>query len=257
MKEHQLELFPLAPRNEGRQKVDWSKGGIKSLHLQRFKLFKDFAADFDRLTLLVGTNSSGKTSLLQAIRLFFWCIKSCLRQEENGYKFRKAVIPFSDFHLIPAHNLRELSFEGLTPNRRTLGVILRGTLESGLFLAFRIYSSYSTLMVIDPEEQPSDPLSEEDVTYINRPPLYIPGFFGVVTRELLAHDARLEQLLDSGHHNEVLRNIILRLRNNEPGFSRLLDIMSEEFHISNMDRASLSARAHAQKQKAAGAICTH
>ena len=231
----QLELFPLAPRNEGQQKVDWSKGGIKSLHFERFKRFKDFTVDFDRLTLLVGTNSSGKTSILQAIRLFFWCIKSCLKKQKSGFTFTKSVIPFSDFHLIPAHTLRELSFQGLTPNRRTLGIVLKGTLESSLVLSFRIYASYSTLMVIDPEEQPKKPLSKEQVSHIDRPPLYIPGFFGVVTRELLAHDAHLEELLNSGHHNEVLRNIILRLKTSESRLSRLIDIMRTEFKISGMD----------------------
>jgi predicted ATPase len=235
--QEQLELFPLAPRDEGRQKVDWCKGGISSLELSRFKRFSKFEIDFGRLTLLVGTNSSGKTSILQAIRLFFWCIKSCLHKDRDGYVFRKAVIPFSDFHLIPSHTLRELSFRGISPNRRTLGTVLKGTLASGLVLSFRIYASYSTLMVVDPEEQPKTPLSDEEVANIDRPPLYIPGFFGVVTRELLAHDARLEELLNSGHHNEVLRNIILRLKTNksEGRLQHLVEIMSREFQISAVD----------------------
>ncbi|TFH12524.1 MAG: hypothetical protein E4H02_12980, partial [Lentisphaerales bacterium] len=76
----QLELFHLAPRNEGKPKVDWTKGGLKSLRIQRFKRFRDFRIDFDRLTLLVGTNSSGKTTILKAVRLFFWCVDVCLRK---------------------------------------------------------------------------------------------------------------------------------------------------------------------------------
>lgn len=229
----QLELFHIAPRNEGKQKVDWTKGGLKSITIQRFKRFRDFQVDFDRLTLLVGTNSSGKTSVLQAIRLFFWCVDVCLRRDGNH--FVKAVIPFSDFRLIPAHALRELAFQGVTPNKRTLGIILTGTLENGLTLTFRIYASYSTLMVVDPENQPDDPLTDDQVSVIDRAPLYIPGFFGVVSRELLAHDARLEELLNSGHHNEVLRNIILRLKGDKNNLSRLLQIMKNEFKITGMD----------------------
>ncbi len=231
----QLELFHLAPRNEGKPKVDWKRGGLKSLRIQRFKRFRDFHIDFDRLTLLVGTNSSGKTTVLQAIRLFFWCVAVCLRKDGAGHRFTKAVIPFSDFRLIPAHDLRELSFQGVTPNRRTLGILLTGTLESSLTLAFRIYASYSTLMVVDPEIKPDAALTDKQVTVVDRSPLYIPGFFGVVSRELLAHDARLEELLNSGHHNEVLRNIILRLKGDAARLSQLLRIMKGEFQITGMD----------------------
>ena len=234
-KSGQLELFHLAPRNEGKTKVDWAKGGLKSITLNRFKSFSEFIVNFDRITLLVGTNSSGKTSILQAIRFFFWCINRCLREDGSGYRFAKAVIPFSDFHLIPAHSMRELAFQGVAPNSRTRGIVLKGTLENGLTLAFRIYASYSTLMVIDPEIQPDVPLSQEQISIIDRPPLYIPGFFGVVNRELLAHDARLEELLNSGHHNEVLRNIILRLKGDATSLSRLLQIMRDEFQITAMD----------------------
>jgi predicted ATP-dependent endonuclease of OLD family len=231
----QLDLFPLGPRDGGQIKVQWSKGGIKQLQFERFKRFESFSVDFDRMTLLVGTNSSGKTSVLQAIRLFFWCISTCSRVKNDALTFSKAVIPFSDFHLIPAHRIHELAFRGKSPNSRARGIVLRGVLESGLSLSFRIYASYSTLMVIDPIEQPSDPLSEEQLSNIKRPPLYIPGFFGVVTRELLTHDARLEELLNSGHHNEVLRNIFLRLKQNQDKFRRLMKIMQDEFHITNMD----------------------
>ena len=111
-----MELFQLAPRNDGREKVDWSKGGIKQLSIERFKRFRKFSVDFDSTTLLVGTNSSGKTTILQAVRLFFWCISTCIRKDKTGYYFAKSVSPFSDFKLIPAHDLRELVFQAISPN---------------------------------------------------------------------------------------------------------------------------------------------
>jgi predicted ATP-dependent endonuclease of OLD family len=231
----QLSLFRLEPRNEGKEKIDWSKGGIKSLHLERFKGFKKFDVDFDRITLLVGTNSSGKTTILQAIRLFYWCILKCKKKVEEGYSFVKGVIPYNDFHLIPSHELRELAFQGTSPNSRTRGIVLKGILANGLSLSFRIYSSYSTLMVINPENQKGELLSDKQIAEIDRAPLYIPGFFGVVNRELLAHDARLEELLNSGHHNEVLRNIILRLKGDQSRNKKLLEIMQNEFLIKKMD----------------------
>ena len=235
MKAEQLSLFHLEPRNEGSEKIDWSKGGIKKLYIERFKGFEQFEINFDRITLLVGTNSSGKTTILQAIRLFYWCIMKCKKKEGKGYSFAKSVIPYNEFHLVPSHSLRELSYKGISANSQNRAILLRGTLENGLSFAFRIYSSYSTLMVVNPENQDIDFLSDEQISEIDRAPLYIPGFFGVVNRELLAHDARLEELLNSGHHNEVLRNIILRLKGDKKRSEKLLKLMKAEFNIKNID----------------------
>ncbi|MBI3231423.1 MAG: AAA family ATPase [Burkholderiales bacterium] len=45
---------------------------LKSIHLQNFRLFKDFRCEFDeRLTVLVANNGGGKTSILEAICIAF------------------------------------------------------------------------------------------------------------------------------------------------------------------------------------------
>jgi len=231
MSAQQLDLFHLVPRDEGLSKIVWGEGALETLKLERFKRFESFEINFDQITLLVGSNGSGKTSILQAVRLFFWCIQNCLG---GANTFRKAVIPFSNFDLIPAHELRELAFRGTTPNSRKLGIVVTGTLKGGLVLSFRIYASYRTLMVIDPVEAPKESLSDEQKQRICRSPLYIPGFFGVVTRELFAHDARLEELLNSGHHNEVLRNILLRLKADPARFARLVEILKTHFQVTQV-----------------------
>lgn len=231
----QLPLFNLSPRDEGHAKVSSSSGGIRSLSLERFKTFKKFEIDFDGTTLLVGANSSGKTTILQAIRLFFWCISVCGRREAGNVFFKKAVMPFTEFRLIPAHDLRELVYQGTTPNKKSIGIVLTGKLGNGLALSFRIYSAYSILMAVEPERPTPPILDLPQFEAIARVPLYIPGFFGVVTKELLAVNARLEELLSSGHHNEVLRNMLLRLKGNDEGISRLRELMRTEFKVTSLD----------------------
>ncbi|MEZ4295678.1 MAG: AAA family ATPase [Polyangiaceae bacterium] len=90
-------------------------------------------------------------------------------------------------------------------------------------------------MAVDPGQPTPSSVPAEVFDAISRSPLYIPGFFGVVTKELLAVDARLEELLSSGHHNEVLRNMLLRLRSNAPRIERLREILKEEFKILSLD----------------------
>ena len=231
----QLPLFNLSPRDEGHSKVSSSSGGIRSLSIERFKTFKRFEIDFDNTTLLVGANSSGKTTILQAIRLFFWCISVCGRRESGAVFFKKAVMPFTEFRLIPAHDLRELVYQGTTPNKKSIGIVLTGQLGNGLVLSFRIYSAYSILMAVEPGRPTPQTLDVVQFDAIGRVPLYIPGFFGVVTKELLAVDARLEELLSSGHHNEVLRNMLLRLKGNDEGIARLRDLVRSEFKVTSLD----------------------
>ncbi len=231
----QLPLFNLSPRDEGQAKVSSSSGGLRSLSLERFKTFKKFEIDFDGTTLLVGANSSGKTTILQAIRLFFWCISVCGRRESGTVYFKKAVMPFTEFRLIPAHDLRELVYQGTTPNKKSIGIVLSGRLGNGLALSFRIYSAYSILMAVEPERPTPPTLEVSQFDAIARVPLYIPGFFGVVTKELLAVNARLEELLSSGHHNEVLRNMLLRLKGNDEGIARLRELVRTEFKVTSLD----------------------
>lgn len=231
----QLALFDLAPRDRGHDPVSWADAGLQRLNVERFKAFAEFSLDLGRITLLVGANSSGKTSLLQAIRLFFWCVQVCGRHGKDGITFKKAVMPFSEFTLIPAHELRELVHRGVTPNKKEMGVVLRGRLANGLELAFRIYSAYSILLSVEPIKPTPLRMDADEFSHVARRPLYIPGFFGVVTRELVAGDARLEELLNSGHHNEVLRNMVLRLHGDMARLEQLREIMTREFNIGALE----------------------
>ncbi|MBN1693392.1 MAG: AAA family ATPase [Dehalococcoidales bacterium] len=226
----QLSLFDLTPRDKDKVKINLSKGGISELQVKNFKGIGDLSVTFDPITLLVGANNSGKSTLLQATRLFYYCIEKCgsLHSNEKG-TLKKQVMPFSNFSLIPAHTVKELITNGVTPSSRKHGIYLYGKLRSGLIFDFNIYSAYSTLFVILPGEKCPRRISKTGFDSASRQPLYVPGFSGVVTKELLSTNRTLEELLGSGHHNEVLRNLILRLRPNDIEY--LSKILSNEFSV--------------------------
>jgi predicted ATPase len=233
MQSTQLDLFEIAPRGNNLPSATVEVSGLASLELIRFKGIKEMNISFEPITLLVGANNSGKTSILQAIRFLYYCIERCGHRSANGTMlFKKHVMPFSDFALIPAHDLRELTYGVTTPNSKKRGIRLRGILRSGRAFGFTIYAAYSTLMVIMPDRECPDDLSEEDFKLIAQPALYVPGFFGVVTEELLATNSRIEQLLISGHHNEVLRNLLLRLGLEGDEFNTLSELIAAEFGAS-------------------------
>ena len=66
-----LPLFQLNPRDAGKAQVDRRLGGLAQLQIRNFKGIKDMSTSFDPITLLVGANNSGKSTILQAIRLVF------------------------------------------------------------------------------------------------------------------------------------------------------------------------------------------
>lgn len=230
IKASQLTLFDLSPRNKNKKKIDPSKGGIAELSIRNFKGIEDITVSFNPISLLVGTNNSGKSTVLQAIRLFYYCISKCGSYDgRSRVVFKKQVMPFSDFTLIPAHDVKELITNGLTPSSRKYGIYLRGKLSSGQEFDFTIYSAYSTLFVILPGEACPGKMTKSEFDSVSRQPLYVPGFSGVVTKELLSTNRRMEESLGSGHHNEVLRNLILRLPETEVKY--LSKILTDEFSV--------------------------
>ena len=46
---------------------------IKSIYIDNFKAFNEFSMDFSPMTILVGNNSSGKSSVLQALVFLKYC----------------------------------------------------------------------------------------------------------------------------------------------------------------------------------------
>jgi predicted ATPase len=69
---------------------------IKSIHLQNWKSFRDATLYFDPLTVLIGTNASGKSNALDAIDLLARMgqgkdLATCLKSESNGDSFRGGV----------------------------------------------------------------------------------------------------------------------------------------------------------------------
>jgi predicted ATPase len=69
---------------------------IKSIHLQNWKSFRNATLYFDPLTILIGTNASGKSNALDAIDFLARMgqgkdLATCLRSESNGDSFRGGV----------------------------------------------------------------------------------------------------------------------------------------------------------------------
>jgi len=183
------------------------------------------------VSVLLGPNSSGKSSVLQAVGLACSAYAWALRQEpvpklHDGWIAIWWDYPIrADETFLPAVRTDELFFnKGSDPVVVTLRfedtdfiqelqVSLRYGRNEALKLDVRVHSSAALQAVtgIKPQSKFFSPRLAEALTGKEPIAVAIPSFYGVVHGEPYINDARLERLLGAGQQGSVVRNLVARL----------------------------------------------
>lgn len=213
---------------------------IKSLHLKRFKQFTDTNISFkDGLSLLVGGNNSGKSSVLQALAAWQFC-KTLLEIEKGRESWvvdRKSqgigmgIVDFTPMNIPSlAHlwtNLKSQKKEeqdGYTLKIKVVWDKSDGEekyLEIGLSLANdRLFVKVTgTNIRLDEVISADGSLVEGNVPQI----AYLPPFAGVTDRETRLTPAMRGRLIGQGLSGGVIRNALFDLHeSNRTERSRLI-----------------------------------
>ena len=66
---------------------------ISHLHLESFKCFSSYDVEFKQIQLLIGGNNSGKTTIFQALQVFFWCLDQTADVADAAVNLRKTQLP--------------------------------------------------------------------------------------------------------------------------------------------------------------------
>ena len=56
---------------------------LKQIQIDNFRCFEDFSANLKPITLLVGPNKSGKTTILSAIRFALFLFELAIKENES------------------------------------------------------------------------------------------------------------------------------------------------------------------------------
>ena len=204
---------------------------LTHLDLQRFRGFSSLAVDLRPVSVLLGPNSSGKSSVLQAVRLACSALGWVLRQApvpklDNGWIVLWWDYPVREAEaFLPAVETNELFLnkgdEALVVTLsfgdddfiRELQVSLRYGQNFALKLDVRVKSpgALEAMEGIKPQSKFFSPRLLD--TLLGKEPLavMVPSFYGVVREEPYVNDARLERLLGAGEQGSVARNLIARL----------------------------------------------
>ena len=187
---------------------------IQTITLKNFKKFRDKTIQLNKgLTLLVGGNNEGKSSILHALAIWEFCKRFLLinrgaKALQQPHHSAGVGMNIDDFTPINIPELKYL-WTNLKPSggynlsikcEWEIGEIKK-YLEIGLALANdRLFVKTLSSNVCNESELPSI--------------AYLPPFAGILDKEIWRYPAQRQKLIGQGLAGSVLRNVIIDMHNN-------------------------------------------
>jgi predicted ATP-dependent endonuclease of OLD family len=207
---------------------------IQELHIENFKGFLKYEIQFDRLNLLVGGNNSGKTTIFHALQTVFWCIEKTADTSSNTEViFRKTQVP--EIGAFPYFNSKDIFYRQKQRERNApIRIKFKIKFQDIPELSFSIYPAFSRNLMVDGNEVK---ITKDDYEKITKKlkPVYVPSTIGITVKEELFRPISQERLISEGRQNEVLRNQIYRLKQNEPEWDEFKKILSPIFRLEGIN----------------------
>jgi len=199
---------------------------ITRLTLRNFKSVGEQVYDFTQFDLLVGRNNSGKSTVLQALAIWQFCVDEFHRSKRSGSKGIQVVLPNFTALPVPEFNflwkdrtdrrwplvngkkVQEYILIGIDPEWR------QPTGELGSFGVELRYHSTQTIYAIPRDGWGKFRECEQrgDLPKI----AYVPPFSGLEPTEKWLDEAPIRQQVGKGQPGSVLRNLLLRVCPSRP-----------------------------------------
>jgi ABC-type cobalamin/Fe3+-siderophores transport system ATPase subunit len=202
---------------------------ITELVLKNFKSIEDQTYKFSDFDLLVGRNNSGKSTILQAMAIWQYCVDEFHRIKRTGKKGVQVVLPNFTALPLPEFNLlwtdkidRKYPHGKNKPQYVLIEITLRFNKSDGTISEFGVslrYQSPQSIYAI-----PKDGWSKfKELDDSNELPriVYVPPFSGLDPSEKWIDDGVVRQYVGKGQPGSVLRNLLFRvIDKNEPGIEK-------------------------------------
>lgn len=212
---------------------------ITQVLLSRFKKFNDNSIRLRPFTILMGENSSGKTTILQAINLAMCTFTAGkLITVKNGTAVIRKGVGASHLPGISIVDFRELYYTKVTRETRAgAGTPAVIQLEDEWDNKYKLqissaFGTYNMKCISTPEE-----LAKHPELHLFSP-LFISGFVGLEEAEQRLFPVNIREHLATGHASEIIRNIVLGLKKGNPdGYKSMSErlICDFGFYLSNVD----------------------
>jgi ABC-type cobalamin/Fe3+-siderophores transport system ATPase subunit len=221
---------------------------ITRLTLRNFKNVQEQQYDFTQFDLLVGRNNSGKSTVLQALAIWQYCIDEFHRSNRSGTKGIQIVLPNFTALPVPEFNLlwrnktdREYPSENGKKKQKfiLIQIIVEWQVSNNKIEKFGIdlrYQSPQTIYAI-PEEGWGKFRELEDIL----PRIaYVPPFSGLDPMEKWLDIAPIRQQVGKGQPGSVLRNLLLKVYQSIGEDAKLdREVNGQKIYMANGDWWSL------------------
>jgi predicted ATPase len=210
---------------------------LSKIRLQHFKKFKDVEITLRPFTVLMGENSSGKTTILQAINFALQGLHTRnLITTKNGtvqVADRGTVYKLDELPAINISKVGELYYGGKVSKKVPAQVELTDLHDNVYRLQITsLFGSFNLKCVSSPEDLQAHPILHLSL------PLLISGFVGLNATEERAFPKAIHNRVQTGRMSEIIRNLILDIKEQSGGkayeqISRILDRYFN-FHIDTV-----------------------
>ncbi len=199
---------------------------IRKVKVEYFKRFESLEIELRPFDCLVGANNSGKTTLLQAMALFDFCIHQCLSSRNGTLELKSRSISPEEFYVLPVSSAVDLWTDRKTQasgKHRKIKIAL--VFASGQEVAAVVDLSYNRFSIsIECGDETQDWLSYLRQFRIS----YLPVFSTFLPQEERRTPVVIEDALARGRVNSVIRNLLLNLKQ-EDRHTELVDILRRVF----------------------------
>lgn len=201
---------------------------LRTLTVTNFKRFKEeMRIDFEPVTVLIGANNSGKSTVLQALNIFQYCIDVTRKKKNGGVGLEKLTISPEDFAPLPVASPTDL-----WPSAKPASgpIRIKAQLDNDATIAFEIKLSFNRFS-ISPE------ITGDAETAITGTQIrYVPIHSGLALREeYLLAPARTERVREL-QHGSVIRNLLWDLKENRKDRWKLLKgILGRLYPMASID----------------------
>ena len=192
---------------------------ITELILRNFKSISNQTYKFTDFDLLVGRNNSGKSTILQAMAIWQYCIEEFHRMKRTGKSGAQIVLPnftalpLPEFNLLWTNKVDRKYKKGSNSQEYILiDIILKYSKADGAIGEFGVSLRYQTPQSIYAipingwaEFKKLDAASE--LPHV----VYVPPFSGLDPFEKWLDDAVVRQNVGKGQPGSVLRNLLFRV----------------------------------------------
>ncbi len=189
---------------------------ITKLTLKNFKNIGTQVYDFTQFDLLVGSNNSGKSTILQALAIWQFCVAEFKESTRKGDRGKQIILPNFTALSVPEFNLlwKDRNVKKGSQQYIIISIHLEWLGSNSQNGSFGIELRYNSSQAIYAIPSGGWNVFRECEISDNLPKIvYVPPFSGLEPVETGLFEGKMSQNIGKGQPGSILRNLLLRVSN--------------------------------------------